>query len=152
MDVPTILRRHGMPFEVHQHAPVFDAQHLAQECRAPGQNVVKPVLVCLGATYVLCVVPAHRRVDLDKVARAMNAESARLASENELGHIFRDAELGAEPPFGKPYGLPTLMDRTLRDNEYVVFQAGTHTLSIRMLRADYERVAEPVVADIIRVP
>lgn len=148
MDVALLLRRHGMPFTKTTHAPVFGSDRLAAESHTPGQNVAKPVLVNLGAAHVLCVVPACRRVNFDAVARAMNAEWARLATEGELGRIFHDCELGAEPPFGKPYGIPTLMDESLRDDEFIVFQAGSHTEAIRMLRSDYERVAEPLIATI----
>ena len=148
MNLDILLRRHGLPFSKTSHPPVFSSERLAAASHTPGQNVAKPVLVAVGSTYVLCVIPAHKRVDLEAVARAMHAESARLATEDELARIFHDCELGAEPPFGRPYGLPTLMDESLRADEFLVFQAGSHTESIRMLRADYERVAEPLVVAI----
>ncbi len=150
MDLDLLLRRHGMPFTRTTHPPTFSSQRLAAESHTPGRNVAKPVLVRVGTTYVLCVVPADRRVDLDAVARVMNVSLASMASEHELSQVFHDCELGAEPPFGKPYGIPTLMDVSLRQDEYVVFQAGSHTEAVRMLRADYERVAEPIVASVAR--
>ncbi len=150
MDVELLLRRHGMPFSTNVHPPTFSSQRLAAEAHTPGQNVAKPVLVRAGSAYILCVVPASRRVDLDALARAMNVESVRLATEQELARVFDDCELGAEPPFGKPYGIPTVMDASLRQDEYVVFQAGSHTQAVKMLRADYERVAEPITAKITR--
>ncbi len=98
----------------------------------------------------IVVVPACRRLDLDAVGRALNVQAARLATEHELARVFHDCEVGAEPPFGKPYGVPTLMDDKLRSDEYLVFQAGSHTESVKMLWADYERVTEPMVACISR--
>lgn len=139
-----------MPFTKTAHPPTFSSQRLAAEAHTPGQNIAKPVLIRVGPTYVLCVVPADRRVDLDAVARAMNVGSAQIASEHELAQVFFDCELGAEPPFGKPYGVPTVMDASLREDEYVIFQAGSHSEAIKMLRADYERVAEPITATIAR--
>jgi Ala-tRNA(Pro) deacylase len=150
MNVELLLRRHGMSFTKTVHPPTFSSQRLAAEAHTPGRNIAKPVLVRVGPTYVLCVVPANRRVDLDALARAMNAASAQLAGEHELAQVFPDCELGAEPPFGRPYGIPTVMDTSLREDEYVVFQAGSHTEAVKMLRADYERVAEPITARIAR--
>lgn len=150
MDVDILLRRHGMPFQKTRHAPVFSANRLAAQCHTPGHCVAKPVLVATDAGFVLCVLPACCRVSLDAVAQAMSARTARLASEPELARVFADCELGAEPPIGRPYGLPTIMDESLRGAEYVVFQAGTHTEAVNMRRADYERVAEPMVAPIAR--
>jgi Ala-tRNA(Pro) deacylase len=91
-------------------------------------------------------------VDLERVAQLLNADSAWLASEGDLARLFPDCEVGAPVPFGRPYGIPTVMDASLRDDEYVVFPAGTHTESVRMLRRDYERIAEPMVATIVRRP
>lgn len=150
MNIEMMLRRFGMPFTRTVHPPTFSSQRLAAESHTPGRNVAKPVLVRVGATYVLCVVPADRRVDLERVSSVMGSSGAVLATEHELGQVFPDCELGAEPPFGKPYGLATLMDVSLQNDEYIVFQAGTHTDAVKMLRADYERIAEPIVAPIGR--
>jgi len=148
VDVNILLRRHGMPFSRCVHPPVFGSERVAAMCHTPGQNVVKSVLVSLGGRYVLCVLPACRRLDLDRVAKVCFADVAWVASEYELGNVFHDCECGAQPPFGKPYGLMTIMDESLRANEYIVFPAGAFTETYKMLLRDYEYLAEPVVARI----
>jgi len=42
----------------------------------------------------------------------------------------RTARLGVMPPFGNLYGVPTYVDKSLGREEYIVFQAGTHTDAI----------------------
>ena len=44
------------------------------------------------------------------------------------------------PPFGALFGLRTIYDRSLLEVETVNFNAGTHTDSIAMPRADLVRV------------
>jgi Ala-tRNA(Pro) deacylase len=47
---------------------------------------------------------------------------------------------GAVPPFGRLFGLRTIYDESLLEVETVNFNAGTHTESIAMSRADLIRV------------
>jgi Ala-tRNA(Pro) deacylase len=45
------------------------------------------------------------------------------------------------PPFGNLFGLPVLLDEALCANEEVVFNAGSHTVSITMRCADLVRLS-----------
>jgi hypothetical protein len=50
------------------------------------------------------------------------------------------------PPFGNLYGLPSYVDEALAKNETILFQAGTHTGTIELKYADFDRLVGPVVA------
>jgi Ala-tRNA(Pro) deacylase len=52
------------------------------------------------------------------------------------------------PPFGDFCNVPTYVDESLAEDDYIVFQAATHTDAMRIKYADYARVAQPIVADI----
>jgi len=52
------------------------------------------------------------------------------------------------PPFGNLYGVAVYVDRALRRNERIVFQAGTHTVTMNVAYADFRRLARPTLADI----
>ena len=73
-------------------------------------------------------------------------EDVELAGEAEIGQMFPNCELGAEPPIGCMFGLPTLMDESLFAHDRVTFQAGTHQDAVTMTLADYRKVAQPEVA------
>jgi Ala-tRNA(Pro) deacylase len=49
---------------------------------------------------------------------------------------------------GALFGMKTIMDVQLKQDEYLVMQAGTHTDAVKLRRADWERLCEPVVAAI----
>jgi Ala-tRNA(Pro) deacylase len=71
----------------------------------------------------------------------------RLATEEELRRLFPDCEVGAMPPLGTLYGLPVYVDRSLTDDEQIVFEAGTHSDAIRMRYWDFAALVFPVVAE-----
>ena len=52
------------------------------------------------------------------------------------------------PPFGNLYGLPTYVDKHLAEQDYIVFEAGTHTDAIKMSYSDYEKIVKPKVEDL----
>jgi Ala-tRNA(Pro) deacylase len=70
-----------------------------------------------------------------------------LAEEEEIGRLFGDCELGAEPPFGNLYEMPTIMDKAMEADEHIMFQAGSHDKAIRMKMADYRKLAKPKVIE-----
>ena len=61
--------------------------------------------------------------------------------------MFADCETGAMPPFGHLYGLTVYVDRALTDDDHIIFNEGTHTDTLKIRYADYERLEHPVVAD-----
>jgi Ala-tRNA(Pro) deacylase len=45
------------------------------------------------------------------------------------------------------YGVKTYVDRSLTENNLIVFEAGTHSDAIKMNYADYARLAQPQVGE-----
>ena len=85
-------------------------------------------------------------MDVDKAAAALGAKEVRLAHEAELAAYFPDCEVGAMPPFGNLYDVPVWADRSLAEDETIVFRAGTHTDTMSLKYDDYARLAKPNVA------
>jgi len=93
----------------------------------------------------MCVVSSSRRIDLAALKTQLGATSVELAKEDEMAGIFSDCELGAEPPFGNLYDLPTVIDKTLTADDHIIFQAGSHEKAIRLAMDDYRKLVEPRV-------
>ena len=148
MDVCEYLSEEGVNYVAADHAPAYTAQEVAASEHVSGDIMAKPVIVYDGGEYVMCVLPASYRLNLDKASKALRAIDLRLASEAEMGEIFDDCELGAEPPFGNLYRMDTFVDTHLAEDEEIVFQAGSHTRSVRMRYSDYQTLARPKVVDL----
>jgi Ala-tRNA(Pro) deacylase len=146
MNLQTYLDELGVHYRVSRHNEAYTAQDLAAEEHISGREVIKPVIVKADGQFVMCALPASYRVDLDELREQLQADDVSLADENSLQEIFPDCELGAAPPIGRLYGLPTVMDESLFADDRVTFQAGTHCDAVTMSLADYRRVAMPEVA------
>ncbi len=147
MKIGEYLSEHKVPFVTHEHAAAYTAQQVAAQEHVSGHILAKTVLVRDEKGYALCVLPACFKLDLGKVAALRRTREVQLADEDELAWLFPDVEVGAEPPFGNLYDLPTLVDEHLSEHEEIVFQAGTHRESVRMKYADYARLVLPTVED-----
>jgi len=142
------LRSHRVWFKTLLHPPASSAAKLASSLHVPGRAVAKTVLVKAGGDYVLTVLPATSRIDMNRLCLALNLEpgAVRLATAEEVARWFPNCEPGAFPPFGRLYGLATILDAGLADQFEIVFGANTRHEGVRMRFADYEAVEAPLRA------
>jgi Ala-tRNA(Pro) deacylase len=68
-----------------------------------------------------------------------------LETEEEFKWLFPDCAIGAIPPFGNLYGLPTFVDRGLSKNDYIMFPAGTDSDYIKLNYSIFERLIQPQI-------
>lgn len=147
MRVTEFLDQSAVPYRVSEHPPTFTAQQMAAVEHEPGRYVAKPVIVKADGEFLMCVLSACCKINLSALKDQLGARSVELADEKEIGQLFSDCELGAEPPFGNLYDLPTLMDEALEADDHITFQAGTHDKAIRMSMDDYQRLVQPKVLE-----
>jgi len=148
MKLDSFLQAQGIAFEKHHHARSYTAQGLAHEEHVSGYLVAKPVVVIGAAGPAMCVLAAPKHLDLKRAAGVLNESEVRLATETELGNLCPDCDLGAEPPIGALFGMRTVMDEGLQEDEFIIMQAGTHTEAVKVRRADWERACAPQIAPI----
>jgi Ala-tRNA(Pro) deacylase len=146
--VEAFLRDAGIQFESHTHSPAYTAQEVAEAEHVPGVTVAKVVMVMADGELSMTVLPAPYRLDTKKTAAVLGVKDVRLATEDEFSPAFPGLDVGAMPPFGDFCNVPTYVDESLAEDDYIVFQAATHTDAMRIKYADYARVAQPIVADI----
>jgi len=150
MNLPSFLDDQGVNYRLSHHPETYTSQDLAQCEHISGRHVVKPVLVKADGQFVLCALPASYKVDLMELRDQLRAKECYLADESQLQKCFPDCQLGAEPPIGRIWGLPTLMDESLTCGDHVTFQAGTHDQAVTMTLAEYRRIAQPEMAHFAR--
>lgn len=145
--VKTYLEEEGVAYEHSEHPPAFTAQEVAAAEHVPGKELAKTVMLTDGEAFVMAVLPATRRIALDDLREVAGLPDLRLAEEDEFAGLFPNVETGAMAPFGNLYDVPVFVDQALREDEAITFNAGTHTDTIRMAYADFERLVGPVVAE-----
>ncbi len=142
MRVPQLLQEQDVRFETLVHPPAFTAQKRARQLHVPGSQLAKSVLLRTGNQFLVAVLPASRHIDFHRLENIL-ATPVRLATTREVAMIFGDCEWGTTVPFGKLYGVPTILDDSFDPESTIVFEAQRHALTIRMTCRDLERLEQP---------
>jgi Ala-tRNA(Pro) deacylase len=146
-----LLETSGVAYETLPHREAYTAQGVAAAAHVSGWLLAKVLVVrAPGESPVMVVLPASCRLDLGALAHALRKPAISLLSEIDLGTLFPDCEAGAMPPFGQLYGMPVWVDACFPKAAEFAFQAGNHHEVVRIRYADYERLAQPAVAEFCR--
>ena len=137
------LMTHGIPYEVTEHRTTYTAQEMAAIEHVAGREVAKVVMLMADDDLVMAVIAAPDHISMGKARAALAGDDVRLATEAEFSPAFEDCEVGAAPPFGSLYGVPTVIDSRLLPAETIVFAAGSHTHTMHMVMQDYLQAATP---------
>lgn len=91
-------------------------------------------------------------MDLHRLRELFAPQHVQLATEDEIEDLFPDCDHGAMPPFGNLYGLDVYVDRSLTEDEQIIFQGGTYSEAIRIHYMDLAALVFPVVTEFHRQP
>lgn len=142
--VEALLREAGVEFRLYSHAPVFTSAEAARVRGTTPEEGAKALLVKADAQFYLVVISGVLRVDNKALRRLLGVHGVRFATAEELLQLT-GCRPGAVPPLGNLFGLPVLMDESLRRCEQVSFNAGSNSWSVTMRREDLERLIQPRV-------
>ena len=145
----TWLDRSGIDYELHEHDRSLTALATA---RAEGvdPNTFEKVVWVRSAEGgdALMVLDANDHLDLSKARDVLRSGKVKLVPEAELAELAPDCDPGAMPAVGSLFGLPTYADLHVSDSAEVSFNAGSHTLAVRVDRAGWEKALGVVYADL----
>lgn len=133
-------------YEILHHPEAFTAQELAAIEHVKGKQHAKVVIVKADGDKFMAVLPADHRVDLEKLGK-VTGRPATLATEADFKAVFPDCAVGTMPPFGNLYGVETYVEKSLAENDFIVFEAGTHSDAMKMRYGDFEKLAQPRIAE-----
>ncbi|EON93572.1 YbaK/prolyl-tRNA synthetase associated region [Marinobacter lipolyticus SM19] len=139
------LDSNAVSYRTEAHEPTVDASRTAQAAHVRGREFAKTVIVKADGRLFMTVLPSTDRVHVDQLKQALGARDLELADEDDINAAFPDCEIGAMPPFGNLYNMDVFVSEHLREDEHIVFNAGSHSEVMRMSYQDYDRLVHPQV-------
>ncbi len=138
------LEAHNVAFESIEHSQAYTAREIAKLVAVNSDQVAKTVMVYLDGVLSMVVLPASCKIRWDRFTRAMGTDLVDLATEQEFEDRFPECEVGAMPPFGRLYEIPTYMYEGFPESGPIVFRGGSHQEVIKMDFKDYKMIAQPM--------
>ncbi len=177
--IEKLLLENKIKFKIVEHRKVYTAFTEAETQHLDPKTVVKTVLVKFSKpsthlldndqistiSMVMVAVPAKHRVDLKKIAKAINdhavksyklmvksnpkvkkpsSVTVKIASEKDIEKTLK-TKVGLLHPFSQIFGLPILMDKKLTKNKKLTVSAGSYTESLEISTKDYLKIMSGIV-------
>ena len=145
----TWLDSAGIDHEVHEHDRSLTAVATARAEGVDPHTFEKVVWVrSADGGDALIVLDANDHLDLGKAKEVLRSGRVKLVPEEELARLAPDCDPGAMPAAGSLFGLPTYADLHVCDAAEISFNAGSHTVAVRVDRAAWEKALGVVYADL----
>lgn len=127
------------------HKTVYTAYDVAQTLRKELKEIAKNLLVATDKAYIIAVVPAHMRIDLGKLKKALKAKKVSIPKEKVMVKVFK-VKPGTMTAFGGLHKVEVWADKSLLKVKDVILSAGTFTDSIRMKTKDFIELEQAKLA------
>ncbi|MFA5029642.1 MAG: YbaK/EbsC family protein [Patescibacteria group bacterium] len=145
--IKSYLDKTGIDYEEVAHKTVFTAYDAAQTLKKELKEIAKNLLIQADKTFVLVIVPADKKIDLNKLKKALRVKKVSIPKEQIMVKILK-IKPGAISSFGKLHQLETLVDKAMLKTKKAVFSTGSFTDSVLMKVRDFVQLEEAKLADI----
>lgn len=147
-DIESELSLYKVDYEHFVHERVHTSEQAASirgnSLSQAAKAIVLKVRDSKGSFFIQAVLQGNRKINLKSLKKLLNVKNIGLASSDEVLEIT-GCTIGSVPPFGNLFGLDVYVDRSLSDEEFIFFSAGSHYDSIKMRSLDYLSVLNPRV-------
>ena len=141
------LKAQGIEYEVFEHDPVYTCPQMANFLKTDEAHIAKSMIVKKNdGTYLLAVLPGNRKIDFHRLGLVTKAAPVILAPKKEAEEIAQ-CSVGCVYPLGNIINLETLFESAILRLEYVYFNPGSHTKSVKISTQALTKLANPTVAE-----
>ena len=149
------LEKAKVKYEPVKHKTVYTARDKAATLRVPEKIVGKVLVVKFNGSFSLVLVPANKNLDKRKFLKVVNdwlkkekQKSVKLinfGTEKWMKKNLKGVKIGAIPPFGKIWGLPTFVDRGLMRNPKIIVSVGDYNWSIKISKDNLRKLMPDLI-------
>ncbi len=136
------LDQNKIKYEIINHRTVYTAYDKAATLRVRPNLIGKTLVLRADKDLVVALIPGNKNLDKNKLKKEINnwrkkqglkpAKNVAFISEKIMKNKFKGIKIGALPPFGKIYKLPTFIDRGLLKQKNIFVNSGIYELSFKL--------------------
>jgi Ala-tRNA(Pro) deacylase len=139
-----LLVTRGVAHQLLRHPAVLTSEEASRVRGTPLEAGAKALVCHADDRIVLIVVPADARLDNRAFRQQAGVRNVRMIDAERVLELV-GAPVGAVPPFGSLFGLPTYVDQELVERDLIAFNIGARDTSVTMAGPDYAALERPVV-------
>jgi Ala-tRNA(Pro) deacylase len=153
--ITNFLDKNKVKYNLVNHKKVFTALDKAATLKTKPARVAKTLIVKLDKEIVLVAVPAHRNLDKNKFKKIASkwrkgrgekaVKKISFGTEKWIKNNLKGAKIGAVPPLGSVWKLPTFVDNSLMKNPKILINSGDHKQSIEVTPNNFQKAVPGIV-------
>jgi len=128
------LDEKGVPYKVHIHArKLYTAEGVAEDVGVELARVVKAMVVRRSdGSFVVAVIPGHRRLSLKKLGAMLKDKGLELASARDVQRVT-GFQVGAVSVLGfRRRDIPVYIDRGVLEYETIIISSGRPDMGLEV--------------------
>jgi len=126
------LEKAKIKYEMIEHRTVYTAFDKAATLRVPEKMIGKTLVMKIGKKAALILIPANKNLDIPKLEKITKTKKISFIKEAWMKKNLKGVKVGAVPPFGNLWGLPTFIDRSLINSPKIILNSGDYGFSIKL--------------------
>jgi Ala-tRNA(Pro) deacylase len=136
------LQKSNVKYNEIDHRIVYTAADKAATLKVKPNIIGKTLVLKVDNNFTLVLIPGNRNLDKNKFKKAANewrkkigqksAKKIDFVSERLIKNKFKGVKLGALPPFGNLWGIPTFIDKSLFLNKQIFINSGNYQSSLKI--------------------
>ena len=141
-----LFKKESVEYKLYEHEPVFTSEQASKVRGVELKTGVKAMVLKLPDHCLLADIAADRRLDFRKLEKLLQVKKLEFATKEEV-FAKTGCEAGSVHPVGWLFNLDTCLDQSVLENEYVNFNIGLLTKSVRIRKDDLVRILKPKLID-----
>lgn len=150
--IVSALKSAKVEYKEFRHEPVRTSEEAAKVRGNSLSEGAKALIFMADSKPIQLIIQGHLKVDKDKFKEKFGLIKLKMASPEQVLEIS-SVEPGGVPPFGSLFDppIPVYVDENLLKLEQIEFNAGDKSISIRMNRADWQKIVDPIVSSFAEI-
>ncbi|MBN2052103.1 hypothetical protein JW756_01250 [Candidatus Woesearchaeota archaeon] len=144
--IRNFLEQNNIHYDYKEHEEVRTSEEAA---KARGEDIrigAKAMILKCDDKFIMLVLSSAKKIDSKRVKELLGLKSLRFATPEEVSHLTGCVP-GGVPPFANIFGLELIVDKTVPANEFMAFNAGERTKSLKIKTGDYLALLKPRIED-----
>ncbi len=141
------LEELGVPFEITKHAPIRSVEEGLKALGIDASGGCSTLIFGTDKGFMAVFRRDDHRLDLEKVKALLKVKTLKLATEKEISKTTGGL-IGSTPQITD---LPTIMDETILEKDYVYGGTGSREHDLKIKPADLKKISQAKSGDIISV-
>ena len=149
------MKKNKVKYEEIEHKTVYTAFDKSQTLGVPEKTIGKTLVVKINGDFGLALLWANKNLDKMKLKKVVNkwrkknnqkpVKKVAFATESWMKKNLKGIKIGATPPFGNLWGLPTFADKSLLKNRKIIVNGGDYNWSIEIGPANLKKLIPDLV-------